>query len=276
MNVDLAQERILLIADRFNLETAEKAAWAKRMDAFGALAMIGGLISKPKDEDYEIIYREKRLQPFWRITAHTDCIYERNKDHRIKVGPEITHVTLFGNRILPAGKEIVLPMTETCREETRRELLFDGLTKAPAPVMKSYLGFDNRVVSSDEINDMARHDIIVVPPQAKSSSLTRQVLSQVMPKVEADRIVEEKVELDAIDLYYRPIHAFRFLCKGKEAVVEFDAATGEARVGGATFETYMGKFIDPQFLLDVGVEAATMFIPGVNLAKIVVKQMRKA
>ena len=29
------------------------------------------------------------------------------------------------------------------------------------------------------------------------------------------------------------------------SVVEFDAATGDAKVGGATFESYVGKFIDP-------------------------------
>ena len=55
-----------------------------------------------------------------------------------------------------------------------------------------------------------------------------------------------------------------------EAVVEVDAVTGETQTGGTTFETYVGKLVDRDFLLDAGIEAAGMFIPGVNLAKILV------
>ena len=41
MQVELADERIMLLADRFNLDHAEGRAWAKRVDAFGAVARIG-------------------------------------------------------------------------------------------------------------------------------------------------------------------------------------------------------------------------------------------
>ena len=37
-----------------------------------------------------------------------------------------------------------------------------------------------------------------------------------------------------------------------------------------TFEAYVGKLVDKEFLLDAGAEAANMFIPGVNLARIIV------
>ena len=62
----------------------------------------------------------------------------------------------------------------------------------------------------------------------------------------------------------------RYKWQQKEAVVEVDAVTGETRVGGATFEAYIGKLVDRDFLLDAGAEAANMFIPGVNLARIIV------
>jgi hypothetical protein len=38
MDVELAEERILVLADRFNLDHAEGRAWAKRTDAFGTVA----------------------------------------------------------------------------------------------------------------------------------------------------------------------------------------------------------------------------------------------
>ena len=55
-----------------------------------------------------------------------------------------------------------------------------------------------------------------------------------------------------------------------EDQIEVDAVTGETQTGGTTFETYVGKLVDRDFLLDAGIEAAGMFIPGVNLAKIIV------
>ena len=36
-----------------------------------------GLISRPKDEEFEVVYRERRLQPFWRLSTHTRYSYER-------------------------------------------------------------------------------------------------------------------------------------------------------------------------------------------------------
>ena len=60
--------------------------------------------------------------------------------------------------------------------------------------------------------------------------------------------------------------------------MEFDGLTGHVQAGGSTFETYLGKIMDTRFLLDAGVEAADLLIPGVNLARIVVGkgiEMRK-
>jgi hypothetical protein len=274
MHVEIAEERILLIADRFNLDNAEGRAWAKRSEAFGAFARIGGLINKPKDEDYEVVYRERRLQPFWRLAAHTDYTYERRREHKLKAGPEVQSVTIGGQTFTATNKEVAVSVTENCREEARKEWLFDGITKQAAPTLKSYLSSDIKLIDADTLNAQAGGDpncpTIVVPPQAKSSSLTREIIGQLVPKIEADKILEEKVQIEAIDLCYRPVYAFRYRWQAKEAVVEFDAVTGEARPGGATFESYLGKLVDKEFLLDAGVEAANMFIPGVNLAKIVI------
>ena len=49
-----------------------------------------------------------------------------------------------------------------------------------------------------------------------------------------------------------------------------DALTGEARPGGATFEQYLGKALEPKFLLDVGAETLNFVIPGANLAKLMI------
>jgi hypothetical protein len=270
MNVELAEERILLVADRFNMDVAEGRAWAKRVEAFGALARLGGLLQKPKDEDYQLVYRERRLQPFWRLAATALSAYVRNREYRIRLEAEVQSVEIGGATHAPTGGELRLPGVETCRQERRREWLFDGLTHAEQPQLAAYLAHDAKPVSADVLNAETAAGAVIVPPAARASMLTREALAQAISRVEADRMLEEKVTFERIDLYYRPVYAFRYKWQNKEAVIEFDAATGETRLGGATFETHVGKLVDPAFLLDIGAEAANMFIPGVNLAKIMV------
>jgi hypothetical protein len=275
MNVELAEERILLLPDKLGAPMAEGRAWAKRTDAFGAFAKLGGFLQKPKDEDFEVVYRELRLQPFWRLSVSTTHVYERARPHKVKVGAEVQSISLGGQTYPANNREVTITATECCSEQSQRDWLFDGITKKADPALKNYLGIEAKVVSAEDLNDQAKGGAVVVPPQAKASMLTRDVISQAIRKIEADRIIEEKMQVDAIDLFYRPVYAVRYKWQQKEAVVEVDAVTGDTRTGGATFEAYVGKLVDRDFLLDAGVEAANMFIPGVNLAKIIVVKSLK-
>ena len=270
MNVELAEERILLLPDKLGAQQSEGRAWSKRTDAFGAFAKLGGFLNKPKDEDYEVVYRELRLQPFWRLSASSTYVYERQRQHKLKVGVEVEAISLGDQKYPAANREVAITVTECCNESTQRDWLFDGITKKVEPALKSYVSLDATPVTTEELNEKAKAGAIIVPPQAKASMLTRDVISQAIRKIEADRILEEKMQIDAIDLYYRPVYAVRYKWQGKEAVVEVDAVTGETKTGGTTFEAYVGKLVDRDFLLDAGAEALNTFIPGVNLAKIIV------
>jgi len=270
MNVELAEERILLLPDVLGAELAEARAWSRRTDAFGAFARLGGLLQKPKDEDFQIVYRELRLQPFWRISAATTYVYERQREHRLKVGSEVKSVSVGGQSFASVDKEVTITVTECCKESSQKDWLYDAITRKGDLGLRSYLAISNEPVTAEDLNARARAGAVVVPPQAKASMLAREVISRSIRKIEADRIIEEKVHLEAIDLFYRPVYAVRYRWQQKEAVVEVNAVTGETQTGGSTFENYVGKLVDRDFLLDAGVEAANMFIPGVNLAKIIV------
>jgi hypothetical protein len=111
--------------------------------------------------------------------------------------------------------------------------------------------------------------VVIIPPEARASAVVRDVVAGAIGKIDADEVTEELVRVEAIELYYRPVYAFRYRRLDKEAVVEVDALTGETKTGGATFEAYLGKALDPIFLLDIGAEAVNMVIPGANLAKMV-------
>ena len=270
MQVELAEERVFRLTDRFTLEHAEGRAWSKRVEAFGTLARVTGLFSQPKDDEYEVIYRERRLQPFWRLNVSTSMAYERARDYPVKVAAEVREVTI-GDKVLPvtAGQFTVRGL-ESCREEARRETLVDGLTKQVTPGLSTYLQHEAQEIDTDALAAATAQGFVVVPPEARASAVVRDAISGAIGKIDADRVTEELVRVEAVDLYYRPVHAFRYRRAGKEAVVEFDAVTGEVSVGGATFEHFLGKVLEPQFLLDVGAEALNTVVPGANIAMIMI------
>ena len=270
MEVAIAEERILVFSDRVGAEVAEAKAWAKRVEAFGTLARMSGLLARPKDEEFEIVYREKRLQPFWRIASRAFARYERSRTYAIALAPEVKTVTIDGQHRPIEGHKTTVTGHESCEEESRRQVLVDGLSGAENMALAAYLDFDAAEADADLLASLAQQNTVVVPPQVKASGLVRDAVARAIGKIDADRILEETVELEAVDLCYRPVYAFRYRRAGKEAVVEVDGLTGEANPTGTTFEQHLGKILEPKFLLDISAEAVNLFIPGATVAKIAI------
>lgn len=272
MNVELAQERILLLADRFSMDHAEGRAWTRRIEAFGTLAKLTGLLSRPKDSEFETVYRERRLEPFWRIGCTATFVYERERSYRVPVEPNVREVTLEGKAREVTGGSFAITATEHCRDEIVREACFDAVTGRSNGALVRYLDDDAIIVSPERLAEAGADGTVVVPPAVKASMLVREVLANSIARIEADRIIEERLVLDHVDLHYRPVYAFRYRWQGKEAVVEFDGVTGDVSTGGSTFEQFAGKKLDTGFLINAGVEAAGLFIPGARLAEMVISR----
>jgi hypothetical protein len=270
MEVAIAEERILVFADQVGAEVAEAKAWARRIEAFGTLARMSGLLARPRDEEFEIVYREKRLQPFWRIASRAVSKYERDRTYAINLAPEVKRVVIDGRERVVGGHKTTVTGRESCEEENRRQVLVDGLSGAEVLGLAAYLDFAATEADAALLADLAAQNTVVVPPQVKASGLVRDAVAKAIGKIDADQILEESVELETVDLYYRPVYAFRYRRAGKEAVVEVDGLTGDATVAGTTFEQHLGKIMEPKFLLDIGAEAANLFIPGATVAKLAI------
>ena len=122
----------------------------------------------------------------------------------------------------------------------------------------------------EEINDPATlgvDDTIVVPPEQRASFVVRQLLSEMLKPVQADRVIEESLTLETIDLCYRPIWAFEFhwQSKDKRGVVEIDAVTGTIRQGGSLLPQ-LGKIVSRDALFDIGADTIGLLVPGGSIA----------
>src|SRR5580658_6431143 len=270
MEVAIADERILVFPDQIGPHEAEGRAWAKRIEAFGTFARMSGLLARPKDDEFEVVYREKRLQPFWRIASTAIAVYERARSYPILLAPEVTHVSIDGQERPIGDHRIVIVGQESCEEESRREMLVDALTGAESAALTAYLAFTVDEADAAALASLAEQQVVIVPPTVKASGLVRDAVVKAIGKIDADRILQERVDLEVVDLYYRPVYAFRYRRQGKEAVVEVDGLTGDVSTAGSTFEQHLGKILEPKFLLDIGAEAANIFIPGATVAKLAI------
>jgi hypothetical protein len=273
MEIKVADQRILLFAGQISQAEAEKKAWEKKTLPFDALSKVTGFFSRPKDEDFELIYKEHRFQPFWHVAAKAKYIYDRNADYQVpSSGKEVTRVTLLNSDYEVTGGHFHLSLTEHCRQEESEEVLVDGVTGKNNPDLKKYLSLSPEVVTGD-IAKLAGNDAIIVPPQSRVSAIMRDTLSKMIKGIQADKILTENVEVTCVDLYYHPVYAFqyRWISKNKEAIVELDALTGELTAGNRIFSEYFGKVLDQNFLFDLGADAAGLLIPGGSIAVKVVK-----
>lgn len=275
MEIKVADERILVIEGTASFEEAEKKAWAKKLDAFGTINKMTSFLAKPKDEEFELLYKEHRFQPFWHVASQARYVYDRNTTYQVPTaGSEVKNVTLEGKDFEATNNHIHVAVTEHCRQESKEEALIDGLTGEKKSDLARYLKIATKEAKGDELQRIAGVGAIVVPPQCRVSGIMREMLSKMIKGIQADKIFEEHVEVTCVDLWYYPVFAFQYKwkTKEKEAILEVDGATGEVKMGSRTFKEYMGKVLDLDFLFDLGADAAGMLIPGGSIAVKVAKK----
>lgn len=274
MEITVANQRILLFSDQVSLAEAQSKAWDKKLSSFDAISKFGSFLSRPKDDDFELVYKEHRYQPFWHVVAKARYVYDRNSGYEVSVsGKEVRSVTYDKTNFEITNGHFHLPVVEHCIQEEQEEVFVDGVTGKNAPELKRFISLSPKEVKG-KLENLVSKDSILVPPQSRVSAIMRDALSKMIKGIQADIILEEEVVVECVDLYYYPIFAFqyRWKSKAKEAIVEINALTGEAGTGNRTFKEYLGRVLDQNFLFDLGADAAGMLIPGGSIAVKIAKK----
>ncbi len=273
MDIRVADQRILLFTDQLSQDDAKQKSWEKKTSAFDAISKVTSFLSRPKDDDFELIYSEHRYQPFWHVIAKARYVYDRTAQYQITPkGPEVQSVTLEKTDYVVTNGHLHVSVMEHCKQDEQDEVFVDGVTGKNNPELAQYMSLSPKVATGN-IEKLVAKGSIIVPPQARVSAIMRDALSKMIKGIQADKILEEQVEVQCVDLYYHPIYAFqyRWKSKNKEAIVEVDGVSGNVSAGNRTFNEYLGKVLDRDFLFDLGADAAGMLIPGGNIAVKVAK-----
>ena len=268
MQIQVANQRILLLKDRISPEEAKEKAWQKKLSAFDVLSKVTSFLSKPKDEDFTATYSEHRYEPFWHVIAKARYEYTRTTNYQVPIkGKEVKSVTILETKYDVTNGHIHVPVLEYCLQEELDENIIDGINGKAAPHLQHLLSLAPFEVSG-QLKDEVSEDAILVPPQARISAIMRDSLAKMIKGIQADTILDEQVEVTHVDLYYRPIYAYKFAwtSKQKEGNLEIDGLTGECKPGNRVFKEYLGKVLNQDFLFDIGADAVGMFVPGGSIA----------
>jgi hypothetical protein len=269
MDIQLGSERIFVLTDREGVEELRQRAMDRRTQAFGT--GLGSILQRPKAEDVLLVASQRRLEPFWHVAGRAHYVYERSRDYTVLASaPEVREVTIQGTTYPvaetgPTARSFSIPAVEHCREEIAHELDADARTGAKVVDAAAVLAGPREEVSDPAA--LAVDDTIVVPPEHRASFVVRQLLSEMLKPVQADRVIEETLTLETIDLCYRPIWAFEFhwRSKDKRGVVEIDAVTGAIRPGGSLLPQ-LSKVITREALFDIGADTIGLLVPGGSIA----------
>lgn len=270
MDITLGSERIFVLQQRQTIDELRQQAMDKRTHAFGG--GLGSILQRPKAEDIVLLTSQRRLEPFWHVAGRATYVYERKRDYPIAASaPEVREVTIHGQSypavVASSGStgRFTVPVLEHCREELAHTLDSDARSGARVGDAAAVLSGPR-----DEIADpatLSSDDTIVVAPEQRASFVVRQLLAEMMKPVQADRIIEESLNLETIDLCYRPVWAFEFHWrpKDKKGVVEIDAVTGAVRQGGSLLPQ-LGRVITREALFDIGADTIGLLVPGGSIA----------
>ena len=273
MEISLAEEHAYYFVPQISLEVARDRIEKKKTNLVAG--MFGNLISRPNPNEIQVVSVENRLEPYWVVTAASRTAYERQQVFTVPIkGEEVREVTLLGQKLTVSSKgtpSLTLNGIEHCVDERRVTRFFDGLTGQKEDLSR-FQSFTKSAIT--DVADFAPDGMLVVPPQMRATAIIRQVLGEVIqPVTKAQIIHEERVDIELIELNFRPVYAveYEWSSKGKRVIVEFDALLGDMRSGGKKWSDQIKGIITRDLFFDVTADAVGMLVPGGSIAVKLVK-----
>ncbi len=265
MDINLGEEKIIELESPFAPAEIQERGLAKRVDAFGQLAKF---MSRAKPEEIEITQTVKRYEPFWYGAACAHYTYDRRHRYEVPVAPEVQSVSFYEHdhpAQIGHARAFQLDAVEHCEEELRRELMLDPM-RGEERDFSRYLAFGKKEVGTLEA--LQAEGATVISPEVRSSFLVRKLAQLLLKTFQADKIFEERIDVDPVILYFRPVYAFEYYWKAKEkrSVVEFDGLTGETRAEPGQLKKQVVNVLENDALFDIGADAVGTVLPGANVA----------
>ena len=265
MQINLGETSIVELLPTLTEKDVQDRAADQRMDAFGIGAR---LMQRPKPSEIVIATSQKRYEPFWYGVARAVYRYDRNSTQQVSVGTGVESVTVFDHDLPVKGERaraFSIDIVEHCVEELRRFLMLDAETGEERDYSR-YLTFKTNPVP--DLEALQSDDVPVIYPEIRSSYVAGKLIQSSMKTLQADKIEEERIDLEYLVLYYRPVYAYEYhwTTRDKRVIMEFDPLLNTFRTEGGQFKKQLRKVLANDTLFDIGADAVGTVVPGANLA----------
>lgn len=268
-NIHIEGEKLLALQDVLGMEKARELANDQKGKAFG---MLSSLLSRPKAEDIDIVYEEKRYDAFWHIIGNARFEYKRRKTYTVPLDPVVRDVDLLEKNFSAdqATRAIRLKGVEHCVEEYREEERINAQTGQAGDFLR-YLSRPTRQIQSTD--ELTKDGALVAALDAKPAFLIRKVVNALIKPIQADQILDEQIGISDLCLYFVPLYTFELHWKAKEkrVTISFDGTTGELRTQANKITEKLRTSFTNQEIFEFGKEVAN-FVPGGGLAMMVGKK----
>jgi hypothetical protein len=252
------EKSIYVLQDVYPEPAARSQAESEKGNAFGWAAKLK-LWDRPKDTDIQLLSSEKRYEPFWSISAERQSTFESRVDYTIQpASPYAQRIRVLDNTFELDGKRVVtLAGVESCFKRNAISEYFDGLNRQSTEksLVDYAVKFEKRELGADEVLNL-------MAPERGATYLIQQIKARLMEPIQADEILEDSLQVTAINLFYRPVFAFEFGWKNERGVVEIDALTGTVNRKGNIVGGMAKKLGSRDALFDLGTEVANLIVPG--------------
>jgi hypothetical protein len=274
MDIYLATEHAYHYIPQFSVDIARDRVEQKKMNLVSGT--FGAFFSRSKPEELQLATVENRVEPFWLLVASSRTVYDRVSTYTVPVGSEVKSITMLGQELpaLPQPKgnpAFTLTGVEHCIQELQTRQTFDGITGTKVDLLK-YTNSPKTEIA--DINTFSPEGILVIPPQVKANAVVRQVTTEVLQPVKnAQTIHEERLNIETVDLNFRPVYAFEYewAAKNKRVVIEFDPLIGEMRTGGKRWSDQIKGMLTRDLIFDITADAFGTIVPGGSIAVKLVK-----
>jgi len=250
-------------------EEARTKVEAQKKKAFGMLSSFFG------KGGHEIMVSGYlcRYEPFWYMEGESLLEYTRKSQYSFSVKPEVRSVTINGASfdVDPESPVLSVEGQDHCYESFSKHLVknalggsdkkLDTYRKAPAHKLKS-------------LKDLHKKDVVVIEPTIKASYLIRDLIKDLIRPFDADKVLQEKVIINTISLFFRPIHVFELTRGPKSATLEVDGITGVVSKSSPFRNQIAQKLRQEQTWFDVGTELASVVVPGAGAGVVISKHLK--
>lgn len=257
---------IEVLEDVYSREESQALAEQNRAKAFGIFSGIMKAFDKHKRAIVLAGY-QKRYEPFWHVIGESVQEYKRRTHYSFLVKPEVVSVTFNGKVIDVDENEPVCHFEgeDHCFENYSKELL-QSASHEKEKNLERYLGSKRRTIKT--MVSLQDKETVIEPINIRASYLVNQLIKELVKPIQADKVIQETVEIKRLALLLRPVHVFEVREEGGTAskTIEVDAITGDWRKGEPIMSSQMKKRLMNEGMFEVGSELAATMIPGAGVA----------